>query len=473
MSFYNINILFLFFLHMIQFSTINSYIILNFKKFINESLSQTDTALNLTNLDETRQFLFSNYITYLEIGNPLQKVELNLFSNDYGLKIYEKNCFTNFTFLPKLSNSFEEVIDDPYDYDYDYSNIAFQVKVTDLINFITYYNNMKYRNNYTVNFSFVYEKSNMNISSIKKSNERPCLHFGMYFKCSVNDYFCVNLMKNLKDNKIIDSYNVNIIFNENKNQNYDGSIIIGTNSNITLYNDLFKNTKLVEDYSSHRINVNLFEIQFDEVYYYKNEEKIKGNLYSKDRAQFLFDFNYIIGTNYYYKSIKEEYFDKHQENCSENIIMDKYMIFVCDKSFNTDDFPTLYFYNNDYNYTFKFTSKDLFITKGNKKYFIVIINPLSIDIWQIGKIFMEKNYFNFNFNTKKVGLYKPMKIENKNVNNFNFGKSFYLIIYILSLVIIGSLCFYLGARYYNKIRKRRKNELEDLIEDEDNFDSSK
>ena len=460
MSYYNINILFFFFIQILQLPVIKSYLILNFKKYINQSLPQSDTALNLDNYYEMEQFLFTYYIAYLEIGDPLQKVELGLFFNDYSLKMYEEYCLTNFTFFPELSNSFIELEESSYDEEGDYSYKYNQVKVSDLINFHIY-NNNKIENN-IVNFSFVYEKTNMSASSIKNSNEKPCFHLGLNFRC-VTDYFCINFMSSLKYNKIIDSYNINIIYNENKN--YDGSIFIGTDSNITKYHDLFKNKELIED-SSYKKNADAFETQFDEVYYYLNNEKVKAMGYIKDRAEFRFDFNYIIGTKYFYTLIKEDYFNKSQKLCTENLVMKKYRMFVCDKSLNTDNFPTIYFYNNDYNYTFEFSSKELFVTKGDKKYFIIIFDTFIIDTWKIGKIFMEKNYFNFNFDKKQVGFYKPTKTEVEN-NSFNFGKNFYIIIYIVSLIIIGGLCYYLGAKLYRKIRKKRMNELEDLIEDEE------
>ena len=468
MSFFKISILYLFLIFLLQLSTIKSYIVLNFKKIVNETLINSGTELNLNNTYEMEQFLFTNYITYLEIGDPIQQVELNLFLNDYGLKMYEGLCFTNSTFFPNLSNSFKELANSTCEEGEDCIYKDNQVQVSDFINFHIY-NNSNIENNYKFDFSFVYERTNMGVSSIKNSNEKPCLHLGMNLRCNLYDYFCINFIMNLKNNKIIDSYNVNIIFYENKKEKYDGIIFIGTNSNITQYNNLFKNKELMEDYSSSQIRPNQFELQFDEVYYYKDNEKIVStNDMIKDKAIFLLNFNYIIGTSYYYKSIKENYFDKYQQYCARNYVMYRYNMFICDKSFNTDDFPTIYFYNNDYNYTFELSSKDLFITKGNKKYFMVIFGSFSYDVWQMGKVFMEKYYFNFNYDSKKVGFYKPMEIDDNDNNNFKAGKNLYIIIYIVSVIIIGGLCYYLGAKLYNKIRKKRVNELEDLVEDEEN-----
>ena len=156
-----------------------------------------------------------------------------------------------------------------------------------------------------------------------------------------------------------------------------------------------------------------------------------------------------------------------------NLINSQYNVISCDKNFNTDNFPNLYFYNTDYNYTFKLTHKDLFQIRGDRIYFLVIFDENSDNSWKFGKLFMQKYFFNFDVESRTIGFYTDLndssddeKNENKkNDNSTSTSSSSSLwILWVVLLIITGVACFLLGRIIYNKNRKKRANELEDDYE---------
>lgn len=448
--------------YFIQLSISNSYIIINFKNY-NTNLS---SKINLENPNEINNFLYNKYISFINIGNPKQKVEIDLFSRNYGLKMKE-GCITNYTYYPKLSTSMIEMENSSAYSDEDDIRSDKQVKIKDNIELLIY-NESEIEMINTNNIEIIYERLINNSTSLIDLNEKPCLHLGAFLRCPVTDYFCNNIINKLKNLKIINSYNINIIY-YNKNKEYDGQIIIGSDENITKNNEIFKDKKLIEDFSSYNMKMNYFEIQFDEIYFNIDNNKIRGNNETKEKGQVIYDLNYIFSTKYYYEIIKEKYFNKY-EKCYEKFLLGKYNMIMCDKNIKIDNFPTLYFYNNDYNYTFELTYKDLFLIDDNYIYFLIIYDDNNINnFWKIGKIFLQKYILNFNIDNKKVGLYKPN--ETIKINSiYDYSKILYIIIYIISLIIIGSIFYYLGKRCYKNLRKRRLNEMndDDLLIDDDN-----
>ena len=161
------------------------------------------------------------------------------------------------------------------------------------------------------------------------------------------------------------------------------------------------------------------------------------------------------------------------------LVDSQYTVITCDKNFNTEKFPTLYFYHMDYNYTFELTHKDLFQIRGDKKYFLIIFDSDSNYPWKFGKIFLQKYLFNFDTDSKTIGFYTDLNNDsnyneseeidnNSNSNsddNNNKSLNFYLwILWGVLLLITGIGCFFLGKILYDKNRKKRANELDDDYE---------
>ena len=132
----------------------------------------------------------------------------------------------------------------------------------------------------------------------------------------------------------------------------------------------------------------------------------------------------------------------------------------CKKDFDTSKFPTLYFSQADYNFTFELTEKDLFEVRGDRKYFLIVfkVNTNS-HLWKLGRVFMQKYFLNFDYNSKTIGFYKYL-YDKKEGTKFNY-KAMLWVIWIFLLILTGVGCFFLGKLVYDKTRKKRANELDD------------
>ena len=153
-------------------------------------------------------------------------------------------------------------------------------------------------------------------------------------------------------------------------------------------------------------------------------------------------------------------------------------------------FPTLYFFNIKFEYTFNLDYNDLFIEINNKIYFLIVGKDMESNIWNLGKIFMKKYPFIFDEDKKTISFVYLNKFDkkdgqNKDMTNDNtdnkdndnskikqFFKDYYYIIILIICVIIGVIFgIYIGRKIWKK-RRVRVNELDDnvdYIEDVNNY----
>ena len=120
---------------------------------------------------------------------------------------------------------------------------------------------------------------------------------------------------------------------------------------------------------------------------------------------------------------------------------------------------------NQFDTIFELNYKDLFREKGDKIYFLVFFGLIPRSYFEIGNIFLKKYFFTFNQDSKSIGYYLDIKKPKQAENSISFFNSNYFIIIVISLIIVFSgVGFFVGKIAYNKIRKKRKNELDDLFE---------
>ena len=216
----------------------------------------------------------------------------------------------------------------------------------------------------------------------------------------------------------------------------------------------------------------------------------------------MIDNNYNIINTYHYNIIKENFFKKY---ISSNICLEKTLtlssglkeyLIICNPSMknNLKYFPTLYFFNIKFEYTFNLDYNDLFIEINNKIYFLIVGKDMESNIWNLGKIFMKKYPFIFNEDKKTISfvyLNKFIKKDDKdkdmpNTDNTDanekseennskvkqFFKDYYLLIILIICVILGIIFgIYIGAKIWKK-RRVRANELDDNVdytENENNY----
>ena len=187
----------------------------------------------------------------------------------------------------------------------------------------------------------------------------------------------------------------------------------------------------------------------------------------------------IFGPNKYEKLIIKDFFGDliNEKKCfSESVIDEKYNyeyhVYYCDKKLTENiiknNFPTLYFEIKIFNKTFELTYKDLFREKNGKLYFLVYFkkNDYSFgNYFLMGKLFLKKYFFTFNQDMKMIGYYKEEELnDEKNDNNSIFtsvNNTYLIIIMIILIIIFGVVGFFLGKIVYDKVRKKRINEVDD------------
>ena len=474
---------FSFFLNQIN----TSYVILQFTK--REKLSQL-IGNNFT-IDTFAQFYIEpTFSTTIEIGTPPQKVELIYSSDNYGISMIEdKNSTNNHLFNKKLSTSLNET----HLYDSNFVGTNKPVVLIDSLFFPLYDQNLKKIAKIKVEeYPFIYltkvkgKDKYENKRFIKEEDGRAYMIYGSKVYCSWRNEIGENLPHILKHNKLIDNYVFNIIINkkENRNEEYDFALKIGYESHQNIYDNNNDNLKITQALS-YMGEVNWI-LEFNDVFYFPEEFKININnnindfnqisfnrslndkkLYSnKDRGQMTFDLDIILCPKFYFFTINKTFFGNHTDQCKIVRSKNKYSIFVCDKDFNTENFPSIYFYHKDFNYTYVLTQKEVFKEINDKKYFLIVYDLYRPQFWMLGKIFLEKYTFNYDMENRLIGFNKQIYNENNNrENNYVENKKYNLllinIIWLGIVLIIGISAFFIGKYLCIKIRKKRVNELDD------------
>lgn len=445
--------------------SINNYVLLQFKKFESENNTNTDEYSPESLIEN----LFNKYYSYLNIGNPPQKTEVHISYNDLGLILKEDICLTSNYYNKNKSLSLSQT--SYYNYN---ENSKKVIIINETIDFPVLNITTKNLSQVTIpNYIFHYIKKNKTEGEeekIEKENEgKACAVLGIKIHCDFGLIICNNIPRYLKRNKLTNDYNFYFIYHDDEekkiNGGYDLSLLIGENPH-----EINREKYHEQNYTQSQALTFMYEktwtLEFF-IYYYYDGNKIEFNFTKynlKLKATFWFDLDIIIGMFDYYKSIKQNYFDKYEKECSTNFVNKQYYVISCDKNFNPENFPSLYFHNTDFNFIFELTYKDLFQIRGNRKYFLIIFDQKSNNPWKFGKIFMQKYFFNFNADTSTIGFYTDLYNSNTDNNNKSNNDQFIWFIFSILLVIIGIGCFLLGKYIYKKNPKRKANELDDDYE---------
>ena len=266
--------------------------------------------------------------------------------------------------------------------------------------------------------------------------------------------FIINLHKNNYIKHEIFSIN---FFDENK-----GEIMIGNTpddySNLDI--DTYKYTYIP-------VNKDGYFWGFKDLVSYLDNKRIN---IKQEYAEFLIESNVITHVINYIKKINETFF-KSLVNNNKCIFVnnnDYFHFYHCDKNINLTNFPVINIYQKDINYTFKLTSDDLFEDINDRKYFLVNFLNNNDTKWILGKPFLKKFNFTYNFDSKTVGLFFGTKEKEKKENpkDEEFNK-----VWIYVIISVGIILILIGVIIIivKKIpRKTRVNELEENFEYKEN-----
>ena len=199
---------------------------------------------------------------------------------------------------------------------------------------------------------------------------------------------------------------------------------------------------------------------------------------------------YNIGTKEFQILINEEFFNYYFENniCHIKPIIYEYSYetfyyYMCDNTTGQfileNIFPNISFYHHDLNYIFILSYKDLFYTDINDItqnifYFNVIFSNQGRTKWSLGKPFLRKYLFIFEYDKKMIKFLSVKNNNNKKGENYNENSLkndiYKYIIIIILAIIVGIITFLVGSIlgkkyviYKNKKNKKKANELEDEI----------
>lgn len=472
----------------------SNYLSLNFSSINYNKNDSYDLMSTIFNSE-----IYSN----LSIGTPKQTLKMILNGNEQTFYITEKTYNHSLSSTYHCANNRDVFFLD---------NVKSGLKSNDTGYFNIKTKNEIIRNETCLNYALVYSV---------KYDFHKLIDGVIGLQLKIPNYLGIpNFIDNLKSNKFINSYQWVIIYSNMRNYNFNmetniwnqllfrksfGELIIGFNKDE--YGDIFNIN--VENYELRSTHVEkdkdklFWSLFFEDIYLYKeiktnnnniiiNDEDINKKHLDKKLTEFLTTKEYNIGTKEFQLLINEEFFNYYLENniCQTKDIFydfsfEKFFYYMCDNTTGRfileNKFPNISFVHRELKYTFELTYQDLFFTdindiQKNKFYFNIIFSKSSRDKWSLGKPFLKKYFFMFDYDKKLIQFLKLKSKESKvdkNLTNPNIIVTIqYIIISILViiLIILGVLIFflpnsYLGKYIRDKIKKSKKraNELEDEI----------
>ena len=416
----------------------HSYIVVPFKTLVNE------TALELNYMKEK---FFNDIYINIQIGSNKQEIPIQLrlhayyfyiideaYDGIYKVKKFESPQSTSYKPKNPMDNYYSE----------DYTN---GILSTDDF----YFGNIKIEQ-----FNFINAKQIALYQHITQSGA-----IGLNLKQSGKSFRDdVNFLENLKNKKLFSNYIFSIIYtNEN-----EGFFFLGEH----LYKTKESNyTEQCE--KKYKLQNNYF---IDEWYIVFDEYKIGNEKFEKSINAFLYpELGVIISNQNYHKSIENFFKNKLCEKKEfnpigmiETYLELTYTYYVCDKSLNEKEFPTLSIVTKKLNLTFELTYKELFSEYKDKKYFLVVFPEEDIySVFMIlGKPFMKK--YDFSFDRYEQFIY-PYDINGPRYNKV--WDTFWFVLKILLIIFFIVVLILAVYTYYIKIKMPRKKRA---FEIEDNFD---
>ena len=446
--------------------------------------------------------------TVIPIGDPRKEVVMYLSMLDNYFGIMKDYCTKEVisTYNPYDSNSF--MIDK--ESSISTSDLYYAKKSNDTLSF---YIDKQLKEKMHITFEFLTtNKTSKNIDDYIPDAFCGKIGFLKKYNYPYSKSF-LNFIDYSKQNKIISSYQWGIFFFDKEQsynidkeiQNkYDGLLFVGLLESD--YPNIFSAKDITNAYQL-MVKTKNIGGKFTKIYFNYLNERISCQ--NELNFEMDIDHNYILCTKDYYDNIKQYYFRQYINNkiCEEKTSYsygEKFSMIICNLTIknNLENFPTLYFFYLELNFTFSFNYKDLFMELDDKIYFLAIYHQPSSDsntIWNLGKLITKK--YSFMFNEDRKTLYfihlkkyddqsidpdKDDKYDNNTTDNpdnsdktdintkpgENDDKSFwsenkeYILLGLLLIVLIFGLIFgyAFGRKVWEKHRKTRANELDDNYE---------
>ena len=443
-----------------------------------------------------QNFMNSTLFTRISLGNPPKFVNFILSFNNFATFFFE-NCISvhvNVDFAFKKENEVIAVEDSKikekkYNYKYTESDTFKQE-----IDYFYGYSNGDMNFNVTVGSEVLFLDKNsgdireinglkMMFSGGDKGGKSECGVIGLLLRPKTFLDKPYNFIQQLKALDYIDTYTWYIIFD--KKDNNKEYLMVGTlpherdSENYNVKNLYYSGAINNEE------NTYYWTMELDEIYYTVNKEEngkyIESNVTMERYKQISFDYslNWVVAPYEYYSSIKSSFFDSliSQELCKiEYGSLEFFYTFSCLKTPETLEkiarFPTLNFLSKKLHKNFSLNYTELFFLEHQKIYFkVLFINGEFNPSFRLGKVFLRKYQFVFDYERKSVGFYNMEYNNNINDNNNNNNNNIknneikYNICEILIVLsIIGAAAlggYFLGRKKQYENRRKKANEMED------------
>ena len=433
---------------------------------------ELDTYKNKSNYDEEQinyfyESVMNKLYSKISLGQKNTQYIMEIKINTIGLTIYNYNCdippLNSDSNPPLLPNFAESItIDHIEDNDTQIYGEYFVYILNNTMNIKTEKEEKK------IYVDYLFSQRN-NSEYINKDILRPytCFNLGFHLmtKDIIDDEYALNLIFQLKKKDIIKSYNWFIEYDsENKDK---AKLILGVKPyeyNKEKYKE--ENDKTIE--AEKRLDKIIYwDVKMSEIYLMKNNEKqlIEG-YYTCSLEPSLGVIVGVIGYKLYVEDNLFKPLIKQQKCFKEKNIFNKYIIYYCNKDMKDilkkSEAVKLYFYHRFFGKTFELNFEDLFEEKNNFIFFKVFFDEEQNDIWRLGKPFLIKYFFSYNFDGKTLSYYNLE--ENEDNKGTNIKTVLIVVIIILALIFLG-LGFFLG-KYIVNYRKNKKKKAEELLEDE-------
>ena len=504
------------YLYLIKLSyEVESYMIFQIKKIQLYAYNINNNYLDISS--EILKLLLSNNIYLsLKVGSSNTQINSFLSFTQSFLSLGPDKCLSNDEMQFNLTNSST------------YKFISnFSLSNIDKKNYekAEYFQETIIYSNYNKDMEIKFE--NANCFSYIKNDIVECSIFGLDLNKDKSQQNLFQLF--LEENKyhlkksyltIIFKNNSNIlqgnmqINNKNDTNNIDieGEILLGIPPH-EYYKNIFFEEELIEINTQCSRDFLSWIIRFDNVYI----EDIKNNsikYFTFDKITY-YDFDQYFGVffpeinpiyvpNYIFDYYINNYFNKYlNKECFKrgrplynkyltNSIFKRTNIFVyCNKSKIKDkneffeEFPSLNLKNIYFKEIFSFKGKELFFENNDFIFFTLLPEFSNNNKFFLGKIFMSKYQFTFNYDTKTIGYYNKnlnyqknswniSHNEKENNNNMKFFSNRRKIFILITIIILFFIVLGIGIYYIRKyISYKGKNENQALelsyVKKEDEF----
>ena len=287
-------------------------------------------------------------------------------------------------------------------------------------------------------------------------------------------------LKKIRNSGIINNYVWTIMYNnDNNDKNADAYLYIGDYLHNINSNDLTtKNTKFKEE-SLSSINSFIYQrtviksFEMNKLYLYKGSNQndiVKDIDYGKNYLRVKLDDNLggIQGSEIIRPYLEKNIFTE-ENRCHKDYFNyhNKFIFYYCDKNPSIKDkiknnFLSLKFIHQDFNYNFTIDFDDVFVEKEDYYYFLIYFSDYYKYDWILGKPFLKKYNFMLDQDAKKILFYS----EKEEVVLQGVQSTTLIILLIILIIIFLFLGFFFARKIYKTKFRKHMNFLDD------NFDYS-